>query len=42
MAKFLSDQADLWTGEEIVKKGAPILKQAGFKHVDDLQRTALI
>jgi len=31
----------LWTGEEAMKKGIPILKRAGFKSVEDLPRTAV-
>ena len=31
----------LWTGEDAMKKGIPILKRAGFKSVEDLSRTAL-
>ena len=31
----------LWTGEEAMKKGIPILKTAGFKSVEDLPRTAI-
>ena len=31
----------LWTGEEAMKKGLPILKIAGFASVEDLQRTAV-
>jgi len=31
----------LWTGEEAMKKGIPILKKAGFKSVEDLPRTAV-
>jgi len=31
----------LWTGEEAIKKGMPILKKAGFKNVKDLPRTAV-
>ena len=30
----------LWTGEEAMKKGIPILKKAGFESVEDLPRTA--
>jgi len=32
----------LWTGEEAMKKGIPILKRAGFKSVEDLPRTAVV
>ena len=31
----------LWTGEEGMKKGIPILKKAGFESVEDLPRTAV-
>jgi len=31
----------LWTGEEAMKKGIPILQRAGFKSVEDLPRTAV-
>jgi len=31
----------LWTGEEAMKKGIPILKKAGFERVEDLPRTAV-
>jgi hypothetical protein len=31
----------LWTGEEAMKKGIPILKRAGFESVEDLPRTAV-
>jgi len=31
----------LWTGEEAMKKGIPILKKAGFESVEDLPRTAV-
>jgi len=31
----------LWTGEEAMKKGIPILKRAGSKSVEDLPRTAV-
>jgi len=31
----------LWTGEEAMKKGIPILKGAGFESVEDLQRIAV-
>ena len=31
----------LWTGEEAMKKGIPILKRAGFQSVEDLPRTAV-
>ena len=31
----------LWTGEEAMKKGIPILKRAGFESVEDLPRTAI-
>jgi len=31
----------LWTGEEALKKGIPILKKAGLESVEDLQRTAV-
>jgi len=31
----------LWTGEEAMKKGIPILKNAGFESVEDLPRTAV-
>jgi len=31
----------LWTGEEAMKKGIPILKMAGFESAEDLQRTAV-
>jgi len=31
----------LWTGEEAMKTGVPILKQAGFEGVKDLPRTAV-
>ena len=31
----------LWTGEEAMKRGMPILKKAGFESVEDLQRTAV-
>ena len=31
----------LWTGEEAMKKGIPILKKAGFDSVEDLPRTAV-
>jgi len=31
----------LWTGEEAIKKGIPILKRAGFESVKDLPRTAI-
>jgi len=31
----------LWTGEEAMKKGIPILKKAGFESVEDLSRTAV-
>jgi len=31
----------LWTGEEAMKKGMPILKKAGFESVEDLPRTAI-
>jgi len=31
----------LWTGEEAMKKGMPILKKAGFESVIDLPRTAV-
>ena len=30
----------LWTGEEAMKKGIPILKGAGFESIEDLPRTA--
>ena len=30
----------MWTGEEAMKKGIPILKRAGFESVEDLPRTA--
>jgi len=32
----------LWTGEEAMKKGIPILKRAGFESVEDLPRTAVL
>jgi len=31
----------LWTGEEAMKKGIPILKGAGFESIEDLPRTAV-
>jgi len=31
----------LWTGEEAMKKGIPILKRAGFESVENLPRTAV-
>jgi len=31
----------LWTGEEAMKKGIPILKRAGFENIEDLPRTAV-
>jgi len=31
----------LWTGEENMKKGTPILKRAGFENIEDLPRTAV-
>ena len=31
----------MWTGEEAMKKGIPILKKAGFESVEDLPRTAV-
>ena len=31
----------LWTGEEAMKKGIPILKRAGIESVEDLPRTAV-
>ena len=31
----------LWTSEEAMKKGIPILKRAGFESVEDLPRTAV-
>jgi len=31
----------LWTGEEAMKRGMPILKKAGFESVENLQRTAV-
>jgi len=31
----------LWTGEEAIKKGIPILKRAWFESVEDLPRTAV-
>ena len=31
----------LWTGEEAMKKGIPILQKAGFESVEDLPRTAV-
>jgi len=31
----------LWTGEEAMKKGIPILKRAGFESDEDLPRTAV-
>jgi len=31
----------LWTSEEAIKKGIPILKKAGFESVEDLPRTAV-
>ena len=31
----------LWTGEEAMKKGTPILKKAWFESVQDLPRTAV-
>jgi len=31
----------LWTGEEAMKKGIPILKRAGCESVEDLLRTAV-
>jgi len=31
----------LWTGEEAMKKGIPILKRAGLESVEDLPRTAV-
>ena len=31
----------LWTGEEAMKKGIPILNGAGFESVEDLPRTAV-
>ena len=31
----------LWTGEEAMKKGTPILKRAGFGSVEDVPRTAV-
>jgi len=31
----------LWTGEEAMKKGIPILKKAGLESVEDLPRTAV-
>jgi len=31
----------LWTREETMKKGMPILKKAGFESVEDLRRTAV-
>jgi len=31
----------LWTGEEAMNKGIPILKRAGFESVEDLPRTAV-
>jgi len=31
----------LWTGEEAMKKGMLILKQAGYESIDDLPRTAV-
>jgi len=31
----------LWTAEEAMKKGIPILKKTGFESVEDLPRTAV-
>ena len=31
----------MWTGEEAMKKGIPILKRAGFESVEVLLRTAV-
>ena len=31
----------LWTGEEAIKKGIPILKKAGFESVEELPRTTV-
>jgi len=31
----------LWTGEEAIKKGIPILRRAGFESVKDLPKTAV-
>ena len=29
----------LWTGEEAMKKGVPLLRKAGYRSVEDLPRT---
>ena len=29
----------LWTGEEAMKKGVPLLRNAGYRSVEDLPRT---
>ena len=31
----------LWTGEEAMKKGIPILKRAGFESVEDLPKKSV-
>jgi len=31
----------LWTGEEAMKKGVPIIQKAGFESVQDLPKTAV-